>query len=61
MKTIALLFVGLALTGCETLEGIRFGVSVAQADTEISLSHGDGKTILGAQQGENKVSGFLRR
>jgi hypothetical protein len=58
MKTLLALLAALALTGCES---VRFGVAVMQADTEISLSHGDGKTVLGAQQGENKISGFLRR
>jgi hypothetical protein len=58
MKILLAILAALALTGCES---VRFGVSVMQADTEISLSHGDGKTVVGAQQGENKISGFLRR
>ena len=58
MKAILVLLSALVLCGCE---GVRFGLAVAQADTEISISHGDGKTVLGAQQGENRVSGFLRR
>jgi hypothetical protein len=58
MKTFIAILAALTLCGCE---GVRFGISAMQADTEISISHGDGKTVLGARQGENKIRGHLYR
>lgn len=40
----------MALTGCAALEGVSFGLALANAETTISVRHGDGKTVLEAQQ-----------
>lgn len=58
MKPLAILLVGLSLTGCETL---RFGLAFAQADTEIGVSYGDGKAVVKAEQGDQRVSGSFSR
>ena len=61
MKTLLALLAVLALTGCETFEGVRFGVAFAQAETEVGVSFGDGKAVVEAEQGDQRVSGYFRR
>jgi len=61
MRAIALAFALLALTGCATWEGVNFGLSVANADTTLTISQGDGKTVLAAEQDGQRVSGFFSR
>jgi hypothetical protein len=56
-----LAFALLALTGCATLDGISFGLSLANAETTISVSHGDGKTVLAAEQDGKTVRAHFRR
>jgi hypothetical protein len=51
----------LCLTGCATLDGISFGLSLANAETTISVSHGDGKTVLAAEQDGKTVRAHFRR
>jgi hypothetical protein len=47
--------------GCATWEGVNFGLSVANADTTLTISQGDGKTVLSAEQDGQKISGHFRR
>ena len=61
MRAIALAFAALALTGCATLNGISFGLSLANADTTISVRHGDGKTVLAAEQDGETIKAHFRR
>jgi hypothetical protein len=61
IREIVLAFAALALTGCATLEGISFGLDLANADTTISVRQSDGKTILAAEQDGQRVSGFFNR
>lgn len=61
MRQILLAFALLALTGCATLDGISFGLSLANAETTISVSHGDGKTVLAAEQDGKTVRAHFRR
>jgi hypothetical protein len=49
LRAVPVLFV-LLLSGCATWEGINFGLSVMQADTEMSISYGDGKAVIAAEQ-----------
>jgi hypothetical protein len=51
----------LCLTGCATLDGISFGLSLANAETTISVSHGDGKTVLAAEQDGKTIKAHFRR
>jgi hypothetical protein len=47
--------------GCATWEGVNFGLSVANADTTLTITQGDGKTVLSAEQDGQKISGHFRR
>ena len=46
MRALLLAFALLALTGCATMDGISFGLDLANAETTVSFRHGDGKTVL---------------
>jgi hypothetical protein len=61
MRAILLAFAALALTGCATFDGISFGLSLANADTTISVRHGDGKTVLAAEQDGKTIRAHFRR
>jgi hypothetical protein len=56
-----LAFAALALTGCATLDGISFGLDLAAAETTVSFRHGDGKTVLAAEQDGKTVRAHFRR
>jgi hypothetical protein len=56
-----LALVAFALTGCATFEGVSFGLSLANAETTISVSHGDGKTVLAAEQDGKTIKAHFRR
>jgi phosphosulfolactate phosphohydrolase-like enzyme len=60
MRHIAILL-ALLCGGCATWDGINFGLSVANAETEITISQRDGKTVLAAEQGGQRISGHFRR
>lgn len=49
------------LSGCAVLDGISFGLDVANSETTISLRHGDGKTILAAEQDGKTIRAHLRQ
>jgi hypothetical protein len=51
----------LCLTGCATLDGISFGIDLANAETTISVRHGDGKTVLAAEQDGKTIRAHFRR
>ena len=61
IRAIALAFAALALTGCATLDGISFGLSLANAETTVSFRHGDGKTVLAAEQDGKTIKAHFRR
>ena len=61
MRRLLLAFALLALTGCATFEGVSFGLSLANADTTISVRHGDGKTVLAAEQDGKTIKAHFRR
>ena len=61
IRAIALAFAALALTGCATLDGISFGLSLANAETTVSFRHGDGKTALAAEQDGKTIKAHFRR
>ena len=61
IRAIALAFALLALTGCATMEGISFGLDLANAETTVSFRHGDGKTVLAAEQDGKTVRAHFRR
>lgn len=58
MKLVLALLAALALTGCE---GVRFGLDLANAETTVGISYGGGKTVVRAEQGEQRVSGHFTR
>jgi len=60
MRHIAILL-ALLCGGCATWDSVNFGLSVANADTTLTISQGDGKTVLAAEQGGQRVSGHFRR
>lgn len=60
-KLAAAALIGLAvllLAGCET---VRFGLDLANAETTVSFRHGDGKTVIEAEQDGSKVGINYRR
>ena len=61
MRQLLLALAALALTGCATWEGVNFGLSVANADTTLTITQGNGKTVLSAEQDGQKISGHFRR
>jgi phosphosulfolactate phosphohydrolase-like enzyme len=58
---LACIIAALLLCGCATWDGLNFGLSVANAETEITISQRDGKTVIAAEQDGQRVSGFFRR
>jgi hypothetical protein len=61
IRAIALAFALLALTGCATMDDISFGIDLANAETTVSFRHGDGKTLLAAEQDGKTVRAHFRR
>jgi predicted Kef-type K+ transport protein len=61
IRAIALAFALLALTGCATMDGISFGLNLANAETIVSFRHGDGKTVLAAEQDGKTIKAHFRR
>ena len=61
MRQLLLALALLALTGCATLDGISFGLSLANAETTVSFRHGDGKTVLAAEQDGKTIKAHFRR
>ena len=61
IRAIALAFAALCLTGCATMDGVSFGLSLANADTTISVRHGDGKTIVAAESDGKTIRAHYRR
>jgi hypothetical protein len=55
------LFCLLGATGCATLDGVSFGLSLANADTTVSFRHGDGKTVLAAEQDGKTIRAHFKR
>jgi hypothetical protein len=46
--------------GCATLDGLAFGLDVANADTTLSVSYGDGKGVIAAEQSGNRIGFNVR-
>jgi hypothetical protein len=61
IRAIALAFAALCLTGCATFDGISFGLDLAAAETTVRFRHGDGKTVLAAEQDGKTVRAHFRR
>ena len=61
MRRLLLAFALLALTGCATLDGVSFGLDLANAETTVSFRHGDGKTVLAAEQDGKTIKAHFRR
>jgi hypothetical protein len=61
VRQFLLAFAALALTGCASLDGISFGLSLANAETTISVRHGDGKTVLASEQDGKTIKAHFRR
>jgi hypothetical protein len=61
VRAIALAFAALCLTGCATIDGISFGLDLANAETTVSFRHGDGKTVLAAEQDGKTMQGALQK
>ena len=61
MRQLLLALIALALTGCATLDGISCGLDLANAETTVSFRHGDGKTVLAAEQDGKTVRAHFKR
>jgi hypothetical protein len=61
MRALLLALALLCLTGCATFDGISFGLDLANAETTVSFRHGDGKTVLAAEQDGKTVRAHFRR
>jgi len=61
MRAALLAFALLALTGCTTLDGVSFGLDLADAETSVSFRHGDGKTVLAAARDGKTVRAHFKR
>jgi hypothetical protein len=49
------------MTSCAALDGLAFGLDVANAETTMSVSYGDGKGVITAEQGGNRIGFNVRR
>ena len=47
--------------GCATLDGLAFGLDVANAETTMSVSYGDGKGVIAAERDGNRIGFNVRR
>ena len=47
--------------GCAALDGLAFGLDVANAETTMRVSYGDGKGVIAAEQGGNRIGFNVRR
>jgi hypothetical protein len=47
--------------GCAVMDGVGFGLDVANADTTLSFRHNDGKSVVAAEQNGNRINFNLRR
>jgi hypothetical protein len=61
IRIVVALFCLIGATGCATFDGVSFGLSLANADTTVSFRHGDGKTVLAAEQDGKTVRAHFRR
>ena len=61
MRQLLLALALLCLTGCATLDGVSFGIDLANAETTVSFRHGDGKTVLAAEQDGKTIRAHFRR
>jgi hypothetical protein len=61
VRRLLLAFAALCLTGCATFDGISFGIDLANAETTVRFRHGDGKTVLAAEQDGKTVRAHFRR
>ena len=61
MRAALLAFALLALTGCTTLDGVSFGLDLANSATTVSFRHGDGKTVLAAENDGKTIRAHFRR
>ena len=61
IRAIVLALAALALTGCATMDGISFGLDLANAETTVSFRHGDGKTVLAAEQDGKTIKAHFKR
>ena len=61
MRALLLAFALLTLTGCATFDGVSFGIDLANAETTVSFRHGDGKTVLAAEQDGKTIKAHFRR
>ena len=61
MRRLLLAIAALCLTGCATFDGISFGIDLANAETTVRFRHGDGKTVLAAEQDGKTVRAHFRR
>lgn len=52
---MALIIIATLLSSCETLSQTRFALDAIQGDTSVSFSYGDGKAVVEAGQGANKI------
>ena len=61
MRRLLLALAALCLTGCATFDGVSFGLDLANAETTVSFRHGDGKTVLAAEQDGKTIKAHFRR
>jgi predicted small secreted protein len=61
VRRLLLAIAALCLTGCATFDGISFGIDLANAETTVSFRHGDGKTVLAAEQDGKTIRAHYRR
>lgn len=58
LRWVVVLAVGVMCAGCET---ISYGVRITHEGATLEVSHGDGKTVLSAEQGDERVDLNFRR
>jgi len=45
----------LSLSACETLSDFKVGLDLLQGDASMTVQYGDGKAVVEAKQGDQKV------
>jgi len=51
----------LLTTGCASLDGIRFGLSVASAEAEMNVNYGGGKAVVEVAKEGGRLSTVFQR
>jgi hypothetical protein len=61
LRHFTLVVVALCVSGCATLDGIKFGLSVVSAETEMNVNYGGGKAVVEVAKEGGRLSTMFQR